>query len=209
MAASVVLLLGGEGLAPLCRRLGEAGYDPRLFAPGDAEACLRAVDGIRPAAVLLPAAPGAASLTRLLTERGGPPVLWVIDRGAAPHLREARGAGVAGVIRAEAEIFEVQVALELALQSYDDRQRLSRTVARLEEALAARKLVERAKGLLMEQYGLPEGAAYERLRKLAMGSRKPMREVAEMVIALAEAGRPAGAAAGLAAGRGRREGGGR
>lgn len=209
MSASVVLLLGGEGLAPLRRRLGEAGYDPRLLAPGDAEACLRAVDRIRPAAVLLPAAPGAASLTRLLTERGGLPVLWVIDRGAEPLVREARGAGVAAVLRPDAEAFEVRVTLELALQSHDDRQRLSRAVARLEEALAARKLVERAKGLLMEQYGLPEGAAYERLRKLAMGSRKPMREVAEMVIALAEAGGTAGAAAGAAAGRGRREGGGR
>lgn len=206
MAASVVLLLGGEGLSPLRRRLGEAGYDPRLLAPEDAEACLRAVDAIRPAAVLLPAAPGAAPLTRLLNERCLP-VIWVIDRAAAPLVREARGAGVAAVLRADAEWFEVQVTLELALQSYDDRQRLRRTVARLEEALAARKLVERAKGLLMEQYGLPEGAAYERLRKLAMGSRKPMREVAEMVIALAAAGRAGGAAAGLAAGRGRQEGG--
>jgi len=74
----------------------------------------------------------------------------------------------------------------VARRSFASREELRRTVARLEEALATRKLVERAKGLLMERHGLAEAEAYHRLRRLAMNSRRPLREVAELVIGLVD-----------------------
>ncbi len=116
MSGVRVLILGGESLAPLCGRLREAGYDPMHVPPGDAEDCLRAVGAARPAAVFLPAAPGAAALTRRIDAECRLPVVWVIDRGAEPLVREARGAGVAAVLRPDAEAFEVHVTLELALK---------------------------------------------------------------------------------------------
>jgi len=52
----------------------------------------------------------------------------------------------------------------------------------LRKALESRKLVERAKGLLMEQEGLSESQAFRRIRKASMDSRKPMAEVAEAIL---------------------------
>src|SRR5437763_514500 len=60
--------------------------------------------------------------------------------------------------------------------------------ADLREALEARKVIERAKGLLMEKDGLPESEAFARLRSASQATGKPLREVAEAVCAAFEGG---------------------
>ena len=62
------------------------------------------------------------------------------------------------------------------------RGRLEREVGDLREALETRKVVERAKGVLMETLGLREADAFHRIRKTSMDTRKSMREVAEAVL---------------------------
>ena len=57
----------------------------------------------------------------------------------------------------------------------------------LADALAARKAIERAKGVLMEKEGLTEQQAFERLRKASQVSGRPLRVIAEAVIATFEA----------------------
>ena len=52
----------------------------------------------------------------------------------------------------------------------------------IREELEARKVIERAKGILMKQEGLSEEAAYNRIRKYSMDNRKSMREVSEAII---------------------------
>jgi len=52
----------------------------------------------------------------------------------------------------------------------------------LEETLRTRKIVERAKGVLMRRYGLDEGEAFARIQKQARDARKTMREVAEAIV---------------------------
>jgi response regulator NasT len=59
---------------------------------------------------------------------------------------------------------------------------LARTLTKLEE----RKVIERAKGLVMEQQGLSELEAYQAMRKLAMRKNKKLSEIAESAIAAAE-----------------------
>jgi response regulator NasT len=53
----------------------------------------------------------------------------------------------------------------------------------LAEALAARKAIERAKGLLMEKEGLSEADAFARLRKASQVSQRPLKVIAEAVVA--------------------------
>ena len=53
----------------------------------------------------------------------------------------------------------------------------------LSEALAARKVIEKAKGLLMQKEGIPEQQAFERLRRASQVSGRPMRIIAEAVAA--------------------------
>jgi AmiR/NasT family two-component response regulator len=52
----------------------------------------------------------------------------------------------------------------------------------IQEELETRKLVERAKGILMKHHGLSEDAAFKRIRKASMDSRKTMREIAEAIL---------------------------
>ena len=56
----------------------------------------------------------------------------------------------------------------------------------LADALAARKLIERAKGILMESEGITESVAFARLRKASQATGRPLRVIAEAVIATFE-----------------------
>jgi response regulator NasT len=58
----------------------------------------------------------------------------------------------------------------------------------LQNALETRKLVERAKGILMDNQNLNEQEAFRRIQKMSMNTRKPMKEVAEAIILAKEAG---------------------
>ena len=55
-------------------------------------------------------------------------------------------------------------------------------VGDLKEALESRKVVERAKGVLMDNHGMSEAEAFRRIRKTSMDARKSMREVAEAIL---------------------------
>ncbi len=70
-----------------------------------------------------------------------------------------------------------------------DRAQWMNKSARLEETLATRKLVERAKGVLMETLGLTEAAAFSLIRRHSMAHRTSMRETANAVLAAHEQGR--------------------
>ena len=63
-----------------------------------------------------------------------------------------------------------------------DRRELQGTVDDLESKLADRKVIERAKGRLMEQFGLTEDQAYTRMRRAAMDRQLPLAEIAKRVL---------------------------
>lgn len=77
---------------------------------------------------------------------------------------------------------ELSAAIMVAMKRFQDNQALAAKAAKLEETLATRKLVDRAKGVLMDQEGLSEGEAYRLLQRQARESRKSMREVAHAVL---------------------------
>jgi len=72
----------------------------------------------------------------------------------------------------------VQVALARAAEHRD----LKESVEDLEAKLAARKVIERAKGKLMEQFGLTEEQAFVRMRRAAMDRQLPLSEIAKRVL---------------------------
>ena len=74
-------------------------------------------------------------------------------------------------------------AIQAARARHDELQALREEAESLGEALAARKVIERAKGLLMEKEGLSEQDAFARLRKASQLSGRPLRVVAEAVVA--------------------------
>ena len=73
-------------------------------------------------------------------------------------------------------------AIEVTLARYGEFRSLEDKANTLAEQLATRKVVERAKGLLMEKQGLSEQEAFRKIQKASMNNRKSMREVAEAIL---------------------------
>jgi response regulator NasT len=84
---------------------------------------------------------------------------------------------------------DVVPAIELAMARYAELRAVEEEVEDLQERFESRKLVEQAKGLLMEGLGLTEPEAFRWIQKTAMDLRKSMREVAEGVIDHSKAGK--------------------
>ena len=70
----------------------------------------------------------------------------------------------------------------MAVSRYGEFEAVSRDVQNLTEQLETRKVVERAKGLLMTRLGLSEPDAFKRIQKLSMDRRRSMRDIAEAII---------------------------
>ncbi|MBO8168885.1 MAG: ANTAR domain-containing protein [Thermoanaerobacteraceae bacterium] len=73
-------------------------------------------------------------------------------------------------------------SIGIALRNYERIQELEKEVAQLKEKIETRKLIERAKGILMETKQISESKAYNLIRKQSMNKCIPMRQVAEAII---------------------------
>ncbi|RIK42611.1 MAG: response regulator [Chloroflexi bacterium] len=110
------------------------------------------------------------------------PVVLLTAYSEQSLIGRAKEAGVCGYLVKPFRETELMPVIELALARFLDLRDLEREVTDLKDALETRKLVERAKGVLMEVHGLRESEAFNRMRKTSMDNRKSMREVAEAIL---------------------------
>jgi len=89
---------------------------------------------------------------------------------------------------------DLEPTIALAMKRFEQFQALHKETSDLRQALEDRKVVERAKGLLMKKVGLNEPEAFRRLQKLAMDGNRKMVDVARMVLTAEEAFLPKGSA---------------
>jgi response regulator NasT len=114
------------------------------------------------------------------------PVVMFVDR-STPGLAEAAiGAGVAAYVVDGLSPKRVRPVLDVAMSRFQVMQQLRSDLAKAQADLAARKSIDRAKGLLMRERKLDEESAYNLLRKLAMDSGRPIGAVADDLVAYAE-----------------------
>lgn len=131
--------------------------------------------------IKMPEMDGIAAANVLAEERIAPVVL-LTAYSESTLIGRAKDAGVCGYLVKPFRETELMPVIELALARFGEMQELEREVTDLREALETRKLVERAKGVLMEVHGLRESDAFNRMRKTSMDNRKSMREVAEAIL---------------------------
>jgi len=113
------------------------------------------------------------------------PVVMFVDR-SAPGLAEAAvEAGVAAYVVDGLQAGRVRSVLEVAMSRFQLMQKLRTDLSKAQADLAARKDIERAKGLLMKERGLDEEGAFRILRKLAMDTGRPLGAVAADLLAFA------------------------
>ena len=185
--ARQVVLAEDEALIRLDLKemLEEEGYDV-VGEAGDGESAIRLARERSPDLVVLdikmPGMDGLTAAERISEERLAP-VLVLTAFGQRELVERAAEAGAMGYLVKPFQKGDVVPAIELAVARYQEAVALEREVADLTERLETRKLVDRAKGILMDRYGMKEADAFRFLQKAAMDGRLPMREVAGRVLA--------------------------
>ena len=129
------------------------------------------------------------SAAEVLTAERLAPVVLLTAYSQADLIERAKQAGVAGYVVKPFTESDLVPAIEIALARYQELRSLETEVANLKDLLETRKLIERAKGVLMDTHNLREADAFSRMRRLSMNSRRSMREVAEAILLAYEAGR--------------------
>jgi len=132
--------------------------------------------------VKMPKLDGIEAAKQILGERPIP-IVMVTAYGEQELVSRAVEAGVFGYLVKPFRETDLLPAIETARARHAEFVDLRQEADSLAEALAARKAIERAKGLLMERDGLTEQDAYARLRKASQVSGRPLRVVAEALIA--------------------------
>ncbi len=159
---------------------------------GDGESAVHLSRELRPDIVIMDIKmPGMDGIDagRILTEERIAPVLLLTAYSQEDLVERAKEAGVMAYIVKPFHEADLAPAIEVALRRWREFRTLEREVEDLKEALETRKLVDRAKGILMDTQGLSEADAFRRIQKTSMDQRKPMKEVAAAIVLAHEAGR--------------------
>lgn len=119
---------------------------------------------------------------KLISTEAIAPVLLLTAYSQRDLVERARDAGVFAYLVKPFRELDLMPAIEIAIDRFAEFAELDREVTDLENKLEARKTVDRAKGILMDQYGLKEQDAFRRIQVQSMNTRKTMREIAEAII---------------------------
>jgi response regulator NasT len=123
---------------------------------------------------------------RHATQEHARPIVMFVDRSDETMIAEAIRAGVTAYVVDGLNPQRVKPVLDVAVARFQQFQALTGELSRAKASLAERKVVDRAKGILMQQKGMSEDEAYNSLRRLAMDQGKRIGEVAENLITAAK-----------------------
>jgi len=164
--------------------LEEAGYEV-IAEAADGAAALDLARQVKPDVAVLdvkmPRLDGIQAAEAITRERICP-VLMLTAYNEPQAVSRAADAGVMAFLSKPYHERDLIASLEVAKARFDQMIALEQEVGKLEDTLKTRKLVDRAKALLMEHHGMGEPEAFRALQKTAMNQRRTMREVAEAVI---------------------------
>ena len=163
--------------------LEEEGYEV-VGEAGDGDSAVRLAGELKPDLVILdikmPGVDGLAAAERISADRLAP-VLILTAFSQKDLVDRAARAKAMGYLVKPFQKSDVVPAMEMALARYEELRSLEEEVQDLDERLETRKLVDRAKGLLMDRYGMTEADAFRFLQKTSMDKRLKLAEVASQV----------------------------
>ena len=131
--------------------------------------------------IKMPELDGIAA-AKVLTEERIAPVLLVTAYSHRELVDDAKDAGVLAYVTKPYGEAQLVPAVEVALARFREFRAMEQELGDVRSALETRKVVDRAKGVLMDRHGLKEEEAFRRIQKLSMDTRKSMREVAEAIL---------------------------
>src|SRR5688572_6758998 len=177
-----------ERAALLRDALTSAGHEVAASLSSPLE-LLRAVETLRPDVIVIDTESPTRDVLEhvVMVSRSSPrPIVMFSSDAGGDAIRDAVRAGVSAYVVDGLDSGRVNSIVEVACARFDEFQRLKYELADANLKLSERKLVERAKGILMKSRGLSEDDAFHALRKLAMSKKVRLGEVAQQVIESAE-----------------------
>ncbi len=170
--------------ALLERELVSLGY-PVLARIKDMSELLMHVERLRPAIVVVGVdMPDQAALANLATlHRKNPlPVVMFAEQNTPDVIQETVRAGVSACVVDDIQPERFISIINIAMARFEETQRLRNELEETKAKLADRKVIDRAKGVLMQERGLSENDAYATLRKMAMNKGLTLGAVAKTVL---------------------------
>jgi response regulator NasT len=166
----------------LVEMLTEAGYEVIAQATNGEEAIAMANEHKPDLAILdvqMPVLDGISAAEKIITIA---PVLMLTAFSQRELVDRARDAGVMAYVVKPFTISDLVPAIEIAISRHTQMRSLADEVADLHDRLETRKVIDRAKGILMKALNLTEPEAFSWIQRAAMDRRITMKEVAEAVI---------------------------
>ena len=186
MERTRVIIADDESIVRMDLRemLGNLGYLV-IGDVGDGQSAVNLARELKPDVILMdikmPNMDGIQA-AKILTEEQIAPVVLLTAYGQKELVDQAKEAGVVGYLVKPFREADLLPAIEVALTRFNEFKAVRQEVEDLQNALETRKLVERAKGILMDTQGMDENEAFRKIQKMSMNTRKPMKEVAEAII---------------------------
>lgn len=165
--------------------LEEEGYEV-VGETGRGDEAIELVDSLKPdLAILDIKMPGKTGLEAAAEIAGGrkAAVLILTAFSQRDLIEQARDAGALAYLVKPFQRAELLPAVEVALGRFREMQALDDEVESLQEQLETRRVVDRAKGILMDKHGMSESDSFAFIQKSAMNERRSMRSVADDVVA--------------------------
>ena len=181
-----VLVVEDEALIrmDLAEMLTEEGYVVAGEA-GDGEQAVKLARRLHPDLVIMdikmPKVDGIAAAASIVEERIAP-VVMLTAFSQRDLIEQARDAGAMTYLVKPFARHELVPAIELAVSRFAEKRALEDEVASLNDRLETRKIIDRAKGLLMTQQAMSEPEAFRWIQRTAMDRRTTMKAVAEAVV---------------------------
>jgi response regulator NasT len=174
--------------AQLCAGLVTAGHQVAAVLSSALDLTDR-IERIKPDVILIETdSPSRDTLEHLsVMHRDMPrPVVMLTQDDDADRMRAAFKAGVSAYVVDAVDVARLKSIVDVAIARFEEHQSLKQELAMATRKLSDRKVVERAKGILMQTRKLDEEAAYAALRSLAMERAQPMAKVAADLVAMAK-----------------------
>lgn len=174
--------------AELCAGLVMAGHQVAAVLPSALDLTAQ-IEQIKPDVILIetdsPSRDTLENLAVMEREMPRPVIILTQDRDAA-LMRAAFKAGVSAYVVDNLDLARLKPIVDVAVARFEEHQNLKHELATATKKLSERKVVEKAKGILMKTRGLDEDQAYVALRKLAMERAQPLGKVAGDLVEMAK-----------------------
>lgn len=167
--------------------LREAGHT-RVTIAHEVQGIARTIETLAPDVIIIDIEnPNRDMMEHLfqLTRSVSRPIAMFVDRSDTAAIEAAVDAGVSAYIVDGLRKERVKPILDMAVSRFNAFSRLQRELAEARNALEERKVIERAKGILMRMRGLSEEEAFALMRQTAMNEKKRLAEIAQSVVTAA------------------------